>query len=303
MTGENRMENRTAYGSYQFLDFQNHVPVKITRIMGGTPGDIGENPENIMEHWHPEVEFVCTLHGNAIHYIDGRPYRAYPGAVFAVNSNSIHKVLPDIESNRQYGPEDLIAIVLHIDRKFLWDILPEMENMRFLPEAEDREHIGKLMIRMEKEFPEGYVPSHYKWFHLMSFTDEFLYRICSQRLVQKDVVLPINKEKNLERLKGIMTWVEEHYQEPIVQSEIAEKFYFTPEYFARFFHKNTGITFGNYVAHIRCVKAREELLSTDKSILDIAMDCGFSDARGLINHFRSSYDMTPFQYRKKCKKV
>lgn len=285
-------------GFYQYVEFMEHVPVKIIRIKGGTPGDFGWNPQGLMDHWHPELEIVCTLHGHAVHYIDGEPHTAFPGAVFTVNFNSVHKILPDIESNRKYTSQDLIAIVIQIDRKFLMDLIPELENMRFLPECEeDREEVGRLMIRMEQEFPENYDPSNYKWFHLMSFTDELLYRLCSQRLVQKDVILPINREKNLERLKGIMTWVEEHYKEPIMQKHVAELFYFTPEYFSRFFRQNTGVTFGNYVARTRCMHAREELLSTDKTVMDIALDCGFSDARGLINRFSTFYGTTPKQYR------
>lgn len=286
-------------GFYQQVEFQEHVPVKIIRILGGTPGDVGWDMEGLMDHWHPELEIVCTLHGHAVHYIDGEPHTASPGAVFVVNFNSVHKILPDIESNSHYGAGEVIAIVVQIDRRFLMNLMPELENMRFLPEVqEDKEEVGKLIVRMEQEFPEGYEPTRYKWFHLMSFTDEMLYRLCCQRLVQKDVILPINREKNLERLKGIMTWVEEHYQEPIVQREVAEKFYFTPEYFSRFFHRNTGITFGKYVAVIRCRKAREELLSSGRSVMDIALDCGFSDSRGLINRFRSVYGTTPNQYRK-----
>lgn len=44
--------------------------------------------------------------------------------------------------------------------------------------------------------------------------------------------------------------------------------------------------------------ARNELLKTERTVLDIALDNGFSDARGFINAFKRQYGTTPLQYRK-----
>lgn len=96
-----------------------------------------------------------------------------------------------------------------------------------------------------------------------------------------------------------MLYVNQHYTEPIKQQAVAKKFYFTTEYFSRFFRKNTGMTFKEYLMRVRVKKAKEEVLHTDKSMLEIAMDTGFTDSRSLIHAFREVYDITPYQFRKK----
>lgn len=50
--------------------------------------------------------------------------------------------------------------------------------------------------------------------------------------------------------------------------------------------------------HYRLKQAYDPIVYTERSILDIALDCGFADARGLINAFKRVYGDTPYQYRK-----
>ena len=138
----------------------------------------------------------------------------------------------------------------------------------------------------------------YENLRLMSMLYELMYLLCRNDLVVRETVFPINNQKNLERLRGIMQYVEVHYTEEITQYEVAKRFYFTKEYFSRFFKKNTGMTFKEYVMHYRLKQAYDPIVYTERSILDIALDCGFADARGLINAFKRVYGDTPYQYRK-----
>ena len=49
----------------------------------------------------------------------------------------------------------------------------------------------------------------------------------------------------------------------------------------------------------RIKRARELLLTTNKSIFEIALDCGFSDAGYFIKIFKSFEKLTPAEFRKK----
>ena len=62
--------------------------------------------------------------------------------------------------------------------------------------------------------------------------------------------------------------------------------------------KNSGAKDPNSVMHYRLKQADDPIVYTERSILDIALDCGFADARGLINAFKRVYGDTPYQYRK-----
>lgn len=124
---------------------------------------------------------------------------------------------------------------------FVKKLVPNLEQMYFLPEADsDMEKIEQLM--KEFSYYAGKEKEHetYENLRLMSMLYELMYLLCRDDLVVRETVFPINNQKNLERLRGIMQYVEVHYTEEITQYEVAERFYFTKEYFSRFFKKNTG---------------------------------------------------------------
>ncbi|MGN1377180.1 MAG: AraC family transcriptional regulator [Dorea sp.] len=264
--------------------------------MGQNLQDDYGNVKNVLEHWHSEMEIVYTFSGHARHYIDGHVYYEAPGKILITNSESIHKIISD-ESTR--GMPGVVAVVLMVNYDFVKQLVPDMHQMYFLSEVNcEKEKICRIMSAFSLYADEQKEYVIYEELKLMSMIYELMYLLCKHALVAKDEVLPINNQKNLERLRGIMQYVGKHYTEPVTQQEVAERFYFTKEYFSRFFRKNTGMTFKEYLTGYRLNCAHKEILYSEKSILDIALNNGFADARGLINAFKNVYGVTPLQYRK-----
>ena len=284
------------FNNYEIVEYTHSLPFQIQNFTGRTIQDDRGDIKDVLEHWHQEIEIVYTFEGHALHYIDGKVHRAAPGKLFVTNSESIHKVISD---EGTLGMPEVIAVVLLVIVDFVKKLVPNLEQMYFLPEADsDMEKIEQLM--KEFSYYAGKEKEHepYENLRLMSMLYELMYLLCRDDLVVRETVFPINNQKNLERLRGIMQYVEVHYTEEITQYEVAKRFYFTKEYFSRFFKKNTGMTFKEYVMHYRLKQAYDPIVYTERSILDIALDCGFADARGLINAFKRVYGDTPYQYRK-----
>ena len=282
--------------NYEIVEYADKLKFRIHNIMGEDIFDEYGNIRNVLDHWHQEVEVVYTFAGNATHYIDGRAYQAAPGKLFVANSESIHKIVSD---KNVLSQQDIIAVVLNIDYGFIRHLVPDMDQMYFLSEVySDMEKIAAIMTEFSLYADGKRKLKQYEEMKLMSMMYELLYLLCRDDLAVKEDILPINSQKNLERLRGIMQYVSLHYAEPVTQHQVAQRFYFTREYFSRFFKKNTGMTFKEYLTRYRVREARKEIASTDKSILDIAVDNGFSDSRGLINAFKKVYGTTPLKYRK-----
>ena len=53
-----------------------------------------------------------------------------------------------------------------------------------------------------------------------------------------------------------------------------------------------------YLTEFRIEKAKQELLTGDKAIVDIAFSCGFESASYFNRVFRKQTGMTPMEYRK-----
>lgn len=257
--------------------------------------------QNLLNHWHSEMEITYILSGNNRHYIDGQCVHAEPGRLIVTNSESIHNIVEGDEL-----PDNThIAVMLILSERFLQSEFPEFKSVYFTNiKAQCRPEIKKIMLELSQyaEYVNAGAEKGYLYFKIKGLILELLYYMSEEGISSKEKLFDINYLKNIERLKGVLSFVENHYRESVHQADVAERFYFTKEYFARYFKKSTGMTFMKYVTYYRVQKAQKELVSTEKSVLQIALDNGFSDDRGLINAFKDVYQTTPLQYRKTVKR-
>ncbi len=284
---------------HEVVNYAEHLPFRIHSITRKEIMDGYGRRKDVLEHWHRELEIVYTFVGHAEHYIDGKVYRADSGSLFVTNSESIHKIVSDINIDENV---DTVAIVLIINPEFVEQLIPNIKEMYFRTDVHSEdEKIDKIM-REFLEYSDHRKPMEpYEEMKLQGLMYELMYLICKDALASRKEAFPINNEKNMERLRGIMLYVNAHYTEPIQQQRVAEKFYFTREYFSRFFRKNTGMTFKEYLMKVRVRAAKKEILETEKSMLEIAMDTGFTDSRSLIHAFKEVYNITPYQLKKQNK--
>ena len=69
-------------------------------------------------------------------------------------------------------------------------------------------------------------------------------------------------------------------------------------YISKFFKKNIGISFNEYVNRRRVSEACYLLKTTDKSVLEIGMECGYDSLRSFNRNFRLYLNMSPREFQK-----
>lgn len=106
--------------------------------------------------------------------------------------------------------------------------------------------------------------------------------------------LGIHQDK---RIQQITRFIKERYYDNITLAELAELVHMDTAYFSKFFKKNLGTNFKDYLSHIRMQHAVRDLLETDKSITRIAIDNGFFSVNGFNKKFKDHFQLTPSQYR------
>lgn len=100
------------------------------------------------------------------------------------------------------------------------------------------------------------------------------------------------------RIRKIMNYIDEHYTEKLLLSDIAEKEELDLFYLSHFFKESFGVSFQTYMNKIRSERARQLLLLSDYSLLDVSLACGFSDPKYFNKGFLAQYGCTPKEYRK-----
>jgi AraC-like DNA-binding protein len=88
-----------------------------------------------------------------------------------------------------------------------------------------------------------------------------------------------------------------HFSQSISLADISGSVGLHPNYFHRLFKKCCGMTPLEFLTKTRLDHARSLLVSTDKSIAQIAEECGFDSASYFIVVFRKFCSVTPNEYR------
>jgi AraC-like DNA-binding protein len=111
----------------------------------------------------------------------------------------------------------------------------------------------------------------------------------------------INKLHDIERLKGAIGYIQDHYNQKITLSHLSKIAYMSPTSFCRYFKKVTGTTTSNYIMRIRIDHAKELLIKSDLSITQIAHEVGIGYHSYFDIIFRRFNHMSPKDFRKKFK--
>lgn len=114
--------------------------------------------------------------------------------------------------------------------------------------------------------------------------------------------LEITPQDN-ERLSDIFNFVRENFKRQISLNEIAEETSMTPPSFARYFKKNTGKTFTQFVNEYRLVHASKLLAEKPTSITDICFESGFNNFSHFNKLFKEYTGQSPSDYRKEFKQI
>ena len=84
--------------------------------------------------------------------------------------------------------------------------------------------------------------------------------------------------------------------------DIAESMFLNKDYISHLFKKETGYSLMGYVILLRINHAKLLLTETEKSITDIALECGYTDFAYFSKQFKQLTGVNPSAFRKENKK-
>ncbi|CAN5480385.1 N/A [soil metagenome] len=100
-----------------------------------------------------------------------------------------------------------------------------------------------------------------------------------------------------EGLQAAFAHVEQHPHETLGVARLARIAGMSEFHFARQFKQRYGVTPHAHLIASRLRLAKTDLAFSDRNILQIAMDCGFSDSSHFARLFRKAEGVTPLGYR------
>lgn len=236
-----------------------------------------DNNYHLIRESYDSILLILVKEGNF-------SFRDSNGEFVTANKNSM--VILDCYEPHEYYTNDYAEFLwMHVDgvnsREFCNEIVNTSGNLikgSAFSEAE------RLFLKIYNAFKENE-----REISLM------IYRLLTQLVssnkteIDNKGVLYITKAKE---------YITEHLDEEITTGIIADELHISPTHLSRLFKQQTGFSPYDYVIAERINKAKEYLLTTDKSITDISYLTGFNSQANFIYCFKNHEDISPGRFRK-----
>ena len=247
-------------------------------------------------HVHTDIEVLQIISGTLEVITPNETFEVKEGEIAYFNPNQPHAC-------RSTSIDPCITLVLQFDPSFCADYFPSIWNLHFetsylsnvIPKNRMEElkvitfHIGYNFFGQVRGFE----------FRCMSDVNRLmgylLAYVPNHEIADEDYMSALNFEKRMER---ITEYIRSHYSEKITLQEIADREGLSTSYLSHFFKKNLNKTFQTYLNELRFEHAVFLLKNTNKKIIDICIESGFSDSKYLNKYFLQFYNMTPKEFRK-----
>lgn len=250
---------------------------------------------NMMHHWHPQPEIIYVTEGSFDVFVNGRELTLKAGEAIFVSGSMMHGGTPE---EAEYE-----CLVFDIDPFLIKCLMTETSTAEIISNVKSPEPTvllrkSEFMPIIERIFSEFRTrKSGYKLKVQSGILD--LYAEMA-RLENEDSTERLSGQstRRLKSLKNALTYIEEHYQDAISLSDIADASGMNCNYLCRVFREMTHMTPVEYLNCYRIECACEQIASTDESLTDIALSCGFCDPSYFIKVFKRFKGVTPSVYGK-----
>lgn len=260
----------------------------------------------VYPHWHKEIEIIYASRGKVRIGMSGEVFEVSEGEILVIANGEPHYFLASPDSERyvfQFKFRLFDESYLRGTEESLASLFATGESYsRHWPEHLQRRTRELLveLYQLEVENPKG---KHYLVLaNLSRFIGE-CYAHLPKKAAEKGNKNPnaIHRKDTLERLNQVFEYIENRYQESISLDEVAKYVGFSPYYFTRFFKKNIGQTFMQFLTEYRINQAKFILAQEEIPMIEVAEKAGFSSVKTFHHVFKEEVGISPLQYQKKMK--
>lgn len=252
-------------------------------------------------HWHRTVE-IFYMKSGTLEYTTPHGKWVFPsGSGGLVNVNVLHtsRALPDPEGNVQllhlFDPSLISGGQgSRMDGKY---ILPMTSSgLELIPLYPDDPACVPVLEKLRQSFD----LREDEWGYEFRLRQELTQLWLEFFELARPQIHKAEKHRDTDdKIKLLMVYIHEHYQEPINVERIAQAAHISSRVCFRLFRENLHMTPLEYLRRYRLRMACQLLERTREPITEIACCCGLSSVSYFGKLFREHYGCTPAQYRKK----
>lgn len=241
-------------------------------------------------HMHREFELVYNFGCDSIYNSSSVSVLLKSGTFAIFNPNQAHEIIAQ--------GSNPFMVCLQISPEFFENINLELSYLEF-----DAFYLSTYDCTNMREMVTRLSYAYLKQTNNYSFEcASLIYQIFKELLdvFPHHITTPSEKKNNEEkafRLKRILKYAKNHYMEKISLQELAKEENLSLTYLSRFVKENLNRSFQEYIGELRYNQAKHLITHTNKNLMDICQECGYSDYRYFYEAFMEHCNCSPKQYR------
>lgn len=235
-------------------------------------------------HFHSNIEIVYVFDGEIEVTINNKTCLMSKGYSSIVKSYDVHTYRT---------PERSDALVLIIPVSMVEQFVHIMKGREFeSPFLPPGPHCAELEYAIKK------LEDYYELNQSNLAVTGQLYVILS-KFIENLTLREAGQDKGtISFLREVLTFLEEHYLEPLTLDDLAKKFGYNKYYISRLFNSVLECGFNRYINILRVRHAATLIRTTASSFEQIAFESGFQNSRNLNRYFQIFYHTTPKEYKR-----
>lgn len=267
--------------------------------------EISDSPfSHVNWHWHRQVEFSCVLEGVVEYCVESQVFELEQGQGIYVNSEAMHRFKP-AQSTKQAKVLSLIVDAEGVFPRhatslfdsYVFAVIADTSLSCIPLRGQDKWQVNILDL-LEQAYQEYCAQS----FGVELFVQSALCLIWRELAQNRASVENSSRHKKADasqaRLKLMISYIQTHYPEDITLQMIASSANISQSECIRCFNDSMATTPINYVIGYRLSQAMIMLQSTDLSISEIGLECGFGTPSYFAKIFKRETGLTPSQFKK-----
>ena len=262
----------------------------------------GQRKNNLRIHYHTHIELSLVLDGEGRYKIGNNYVNIEKGDLFFFRPNEAHCITDIING-------DMKLLNIQIAPYFLYTNFQNALNSNYIKflassypistnkisenlNSETTKQITALMNEIKSEYDKQ--------------NSDYLTLICSHLTAililisrsYKNTSFSKTEKQNYQKMLKAIEFIDKNYKDDISLDYLAKKVAYSKCYLSSIFKKCMGMSVWDYITIKRIEEALSLIKTTDKTMVEIALECGFNTTVNFNKLFKKYTNVTPSYFRK-----